>query len=266
MKKIFYTLVVILITTLLVACAPTEEDTPTPVTTYKLSQASLFSEPNNSIVEYTGSGKTTSGGIVTTLTLTGSNQRSLMSISGFEGKNTRTETLSLVMKFSNGSTTTSNTTEAIEFDGDNEYLLTERDSDDLIYAIDSYAGKSGGKLEPYHYAVANNGGYIAYTIQACGAVVGSCPSPTTVATKSYTFTMMGTENVNVGGANYETYKIKETFNQVAYTSAFSTYESTGTYWYHPKLGILKGEELATFDSGSIVELSYTAISHNFGKP
>ena len=80
-----------------------------------------------------------------------------MSISGFEGKNTRTETLSLVMKFSNGSTTTSNTTEAIEFDGDNEYLLTERDSDDLIYAIDSYAGKSGGKLEPYHYAVANNG-------------------------------------------------------------------------------------------------------------
>ena len=266
MKKTFNTFIAFMTGILLISCAPTEEDAPTPVTTYKISQASSFTEPSSSIVEYTGSGKVTNSGVVTTLSLTGSYQRSATSIVGFTGRDTITGTLSLVMTLEDGTTSTTNNVEVIETSGDKYYPLTVTGDDDLIYAIDGYAGISGGKLNPYQYAIENNGGFMSYNIQACGSTIGQCPSPTTVATRQYTLTLMGTEIISVGNAKYETYKIKEVYSQQSSTSAFSSWDATSTFWYYPKLGILKGSELSTFDTGSIVELSYTAKSHNFGKP
>jgi len=267
MSKTLSTFIAFVVGAFLISCAPTEEDTPTPVTTYKIIQASSFTEPSSSIVEYTGSGKVTNSGVVTTLSLTGSYQRTEVSLVGLTGRDTITGTLSFVMNLQDGTNTTANDIDVIETDGDKYYPLTVTGGDDLIYAIDGYAGKSGGKLNPYQYAIENNGGFMSYNIQTCGSTtLGECPSPTTVATRQYTLTLTGTETISVGGANYETYKIKEVYKQQSSTSAFSSWESTSTFWYYPKLGILKGSELSTFDTGSIVELSYTAKSHNFGKP
>jgi hypothetical protein len=266
MKRILNYFAAFIVGLLLVSCAPTEEDTPTPVTTYKISQASSFTEPSSSIVEYTGSGKVTNSGVVTTVSLTGSYQRTATSIVGFTGRDTITGTFSIVMNLQDGTTTTDNNIDVIEKDGDKYYPLTVTGDDDLIYAIDGYAGKSGGKLNPYQYAIENNGGFMSYNIQACGSTIGECPSPTNVATRQYTLTLMGTETISVGNAKYETYKIKEVYSQQSSTSAFSSWDATSTFWYYPKLGILKGSEISTFDSGSIVELSYSAKSHNFGKP
>lgn len=265
--KTFNIFIVFLIGIFLISCAPTEEDTPTPVTTYKISQASLFTEPSSSIVEYTGSGKVTNSGVVTTLSLSGSYQRTVVNLIGLSGRNTITETLSLIMTLQDGTTSTTNNVDVIETSGDKYYPLTVTGDDDLIYAIDGYAGISGGKLDPYQYAIENDGGFISYNIQTCGSTtLGDCPTPTTVARRQHTLTLMGTETISVGGASYETYKIREVYSQESSTSAFSSSESTSTFWYYPKLGILKGSELSTFDTGSIVELSYTAKSHNFGKP
>jgi len=267
-KKSIELITCMLVSTLffLVSCAPSEEDTPTPVTNYKLSQASLFTEPSSSIVEYTGSGKVTNSGTKTSLSLIGSYQKTATTIVGFEGRNTKTGTTSLIMKLNDGTTITSNNTEVLEISGDDLYALTVTGDDELIYAVESYAGISGGKISPYQYAIKNNGGFATYSIQACGSIIGECPSPTTVANHQYTFTMMGTEYINVDGANYESYKIKSIQKVLSNHSAFEAYEANSTVWYYPKLGVLKAEETATFESGSIVELSYKAKSHNFGKP
>ena len=267
MKIIPWILMVLLIGPLLISCAPSEEEAPTPITTYRLSQSSSFTEPSSSIVEYTGSGKVTNSGTVTSLSLTGSYQRTVTGIVGFAGRDTKTGTLSLVMTLQDGTKITDNSVEVIEVDGDTEYPLTARGDDDLIYAVNGYAGKSGGKMDPYQFAIENNGGFISYNIQTCGSVnIGECPSPTTVATRQYTLTLMGTETITVGSARYETYKIKEVYKSQSAISAFSSSESTSTTWYYPKLGMLKQEGISVFDSGSIVELSFNAKSHNFMKP
>lgn len=251
----------------MVACAPSEEDTPTPVTTYMLSQALSFTVPNSSLVEYTGSGKVTNSSTVTTLSLTVSYQRTATSIIGLNGRDTKTGTTSMVLTQQDGTITTSNDVVIFETNGDKEYQLTVTGNDDQIYALDGYAGKSGGKMNIYQYAIENNGGFINQNIQTCGSTtLGECPSPTTVATRQYTATLMGTETISVGNTKYETYKIKIVNKQQSSTSAFSSWESTGTFWYYPKLGLLKAVELSTFDDGDLVELSFTAKSHNFGKP
>jgi hypothetical protein len=141
-----------------------------------------------------------------------------------------------------------------------DYHMMEQGNDDLFYAVNQLNGIANTPVK-----IITDGSYSqAYTYDACSSYLSyTCVSPTTVASVTATYTLIGTETVSTSIGNFESYKIKMTITQTSInTNAFSNYDGTSTVWYHPSLGMVKQTVIQTLKDYSPQIISTAEITLN----
>jgi hypothetical protein len=234
---VFRSFLIISILFFLASCAPTEEDPPPSVRTYKLSDSQFVGAKAGHYSKLEGSGSITAGTQKSNMTISFETSNSNADLDGYESLNPFIVSQSLRASLTTGETATTVTNRYYGTLSGKTMLFLAQGADGNQYAVNQLNGQE----QLMEKVISTGSASALVSFDTCESVVGlTCSGGETVAQNQETYTLLGKETVSTKFGNFETYKIRITTSLVSsYPSIFPNSSSTTTDWFYPSVGTVK---------------------------